>query len=186
MGKRLGVISAAVALVASAVGGMSPAASAPRAEHRQQYTDLAATGLADADDTPGPLDIKWLHLEQTGHRHRLRLTVSFWPGFRPGALAGDPNHGLRVEFRLPDVGESSEGYTIRKNGRLRFRHGDFGSSGCCYSTPLIRLGPRRLTAVFVPWWIRGGFEEEVVVYWARTRVCRDPCAVDHTHRGVVA
>ena len=145
----------------------------------------ATASTWDPQDTAGPLDLRWLHLAQAP-RDRVRLTFSFWPGFRAGALAGDDTRGLLVRFHLPDLGYTAIGYTFFKDGHLRFRQGDFGSSTCCFRSRLERIDRRTLTTVFLPWWIRSGEQDNRGVrYWARTRVCRDPCLVDHTRRDVV-
>jgi hypothetical protein len=144
-----------------------------------------SAATSDPEDTAGPLDLRWLSLEPASG-DRLRLTFSFWPVFRPGALAGNSQEGLLMRFRLPALRYTAIGYTFFRDGHLRFRQGDFGSSACCYRSRLERIDRRTLTTVFLPWWIRTGEQENHGVrYWARTKVCRDPCLVDHTRRGIV-
>jgi hypothetical protein len=144
-----------------------------------------SAAISDPEDSAGPLDLRSLSLEPASG-DRLRLTFSFWPVFRAGALAGNGQEGLLVRFRLPVFRYTAIGYTFFRDGHLRSRQGAFGSSACCYRSKLRRLDRRTLTTVFLPWWIRTGEQENRGVrYWARTKVCRDPCLVDHTRRGIV-
>ena len=145
----------------------------------------ASAGVWDPNDTRGQLDIRWLNLKQAPH-DRLTLTIGFWPGFSARALAGDYRHGLLVTFLLPTFDFITNGYTLWKDGHLKFRQGDFGSSVCCYGSRVRFIGPRTLTTTFLPWWIRTGEEENHGIdYRARTRFCRDPCIVDFTRHDLL-
>jgi hypothetical protein len=151
-------------------------------------TPSAVAGIRDAEDTRGPLDIRWVNFEREGE-HRLRLTIGLWPGFRARFLAGDSSEGLMFKFNLPDFGAPGfrlDAYTIRKNGLLRLRQGDFGSSICCWSSELTRVNARTLTTVFTPWWIRSGeHDNEGVEYRARSKVCRARCLIDRTRADTI-
>jgi len=146
----------------------------------------ASGAIWDPPDTSGPLDIRWVNLKPLAN-DRVRLTFGFWAGFRRSALAGDSQEGFRVRFYLPEFNFVTFGYTTRKDGQLRFRQGDFGSSTCCYVSRLTRLGPRTFTTTFLPCWIRtGGDDNRGIRYWARSRLCRMQCFIDHTRTSVVA
>ena len=147
----------------------------------------ASAAVWDRNDTAGPLDIRWVNIKQLSGE-RLKLTISFWHGFRASALAGDFRRGLLARYRFPRWDDfNTLGYTVRKDGRLRFRNGDFGSSICCWGSPLTRIGPRTVTTTFLPWWIRIDTDDDNigVRYMARTRLCRDPCLIDFTRKDVV-
>lgn len=146
----------------------------------------ASAAIWDPPDTSGPLDVRWVNVKPLTN-DRLKLTFGFWAGFRKRALAGDSVEGFLMRFYLPEFNFVTYGYTTRKDGQLRFRQGDFGSSTCCYVSRLTRLGPRTFTTTFLPWWIRtDGDDSRGVRYSAQTRLCRRPCLVDHTHTSVVA
>ena len=146
----------------------------------------ASAAIWDPPDTRGPLDIRWVNVKPLTN-DRLKLTFGFWAGFRKSALAGDSQEGFLVRFYLPSFNFLTYGYTTRKDGQLRFRQGDFGSSTCCFVSRLTRLGPRTFTTTFLPWWIRTGEDENRGVrYSAQTRLCRTPCLIDHTRASVVA
>ena len=146
----------------------------------------ASAAIWDPPDTTGPLDVRWVNVKPLTN-DRLRLTFGFWAGFRKSALAGDPQEGFRVRFYLPNFNYITYGYTTKKDGQLRFRQGDFGSSTCCFVSRLTRLGPRTFTTTFLPWWIRTGEDENRGIrYSARTRLCRMQCFTDHTRTSVVA
>jgi hypothetical protein len=146
----------------------------------------ASAAVWDRNDTVGPLDIRWVNLREL-RGDRLKLTISFWAGFRASALAGDYHRGLLVRYRTPTFSQFYPlGFTVRKDGHLRFRSGDLGSSLCCWGSPLTRIGPHTVTTTFLPWWIRtGGDHIDGIHYSARTRVCRDPCLVDFTRKDLV-
>ena len=151
----------------------------------------ASAAVWDREDTPGPLDIRWMNIEQVSGE-RLKVTLSFWPGFRASALAGDFQRGLQMLYRFPRWDElQTLGYIVRKDGHLRFRNGDFGSSLCCWGSPVTRIGPRTVTTTFLPWWMRedpsGGQDDDNigVRYRSRTRLCRDRCLIDFTREDVI-
>jgi len=92
-----------------------------------------------------------------------------------------------VRFHLPRFDYEAYGYTVRHDGYLKFRQGDFGSSACCWATRLVRIAPRTFSTRFLPWWIRTGEDQNLGVrYRARTRICRHPCVVDFTREAVIA
>jgi hypothetical protein len=149
-------------------------------------TSAASAAVWDRNDTAGHLDIRWLNLKELP-RERLRLTISFWSGFRAEALAGSYQRGLLVRYRRPWLSEfNALGFTVRKDGQLKFRSGDLGSSLCCWGSPLTRIGPHTVTTTFIPWWIRTGGEHiDGIHYSARTRLCGDRCLIDFTRKDLV-
>jgi len=145
----------------------------------------ASAAIWDPPDTSGPLDVRWVNVKPLTN-DRLKLTFGFWAGFRRSALAGDYQEGFRVRFYLPNFDYVTHGYTTRKDGQLKFRQGDFGSSVCCFGSRLARLGPRTFTTTFLPWWIRTTEDENRGIrYSARTRICRMQCFIDHTGASVI-
>jgi hypothetical protein len=95
---------------------------------------LAMTGPAsaesdsDPDDVEGPLDLRWVGawLTQDGE---FRITIAFYDGFRVSALPKVRNGGLRGRSRVSvDLTEFIIGLYVRRNGKILFLYGDFGSS----------------------------------------------------------
>jgi hypothetical protein len=84
----------------------------------------------DPDDVEGPLDLRWLGAWFVPDDH-IRITVSFYDGFRLSALSHgrDVEHGLRVRLT-----GSIAGVFQRRHGRIVFFYGDF-ASGCGAAFP---------------------------------------------------
>jgi hypothetical protein len=86
------------------------------------------TGAAsdfDADDVEGPLDLRWIGAWFT-QDDDVRLTISFYDGFRVSALpkVHRGRNQLRVSLTI-----FLSGVFVRRHGRIVLFYGDFGS-GC--------------------------------------------------------
>jgi hypothetical protein len=81
----------------------------------------------DPDDVNGPLDMRWVAARFVPH-DRFKLTVSFYPSFRPSALPRQKSFSRGVAVILTDYLNGL--FRHRRDGRIVFVYGDFASS-CC-------------------------------------------------------
>jgi hypothetical protein len=95
---------------------------------------LAMTGQAsaasdfDPDDVEGPLDLRWVGAWFT-HDGGFRVTIAFYDGFRVSALPKLRNGGLRGKGQvLVDLTGFITGLYVRRQGKILFLYGDFGSN----------------------------------------------------------
>jgi hypothetical protein len=122
---------------------------------------VARAGVWDDGSTGGPFDIRWVGAVRTQNA-RIKLTVGFWPGFTVSAIpkgaAIDSRQHVDVTVQgSPDddfPGYQHSGYFFRRDGRIWFRNGEFGSSPCCWTNPVTRIDPYTLRVRFTPWWAR--------------------------------
>ena len=156
---------------------------------------VAHAGVWDPPTTGGPFDIRWVEAVPTKH-DRIKLTIGFWPGFRFGALpkgaAYDLRHHVFVEVQGAPDGDFTNGsyyhagFLYRRDGRIWLRNGEFGSSPCCWTTPVTRLHPSTVRVRFIPWWVRWEEADNLIPirYRLKTRSCvQDDCVRDHTRWG---
>jgi hypothetical protein len=109
-------------------------------------TPARAAGDWDPNDVRGGFDLRWIAATTTD-TGRIRLTVSFYPGFRRADLPrGRERFMPGVWVKIDD---HFTGWFSRKNGRLWFRFGDTGSS-CCTVYRARTVDPLTLRATFRP------------------------------------
>jgi hypothetical protein len=161
------------------------------------FTALPGVAHADVWDPPtsgGPFDVRWIDAAPT--HDRIKLTIRFWPGFRFGSLPKGGTYDLRQHVFVtvdgaPDGDFSNgayrhAGFFFRRDGRIWFRNGEFGSSPCCWITPVARISPSTLRVRFIPWWVRWdeAGADIPIRYRVETRSCDgDDCVRDHTGWG---
>jgi hypothetical protein len=107
----------------------------------------AATAVGDWDrsDVNGRYDFRWIGATYT-RSGRVKLTVSFYPGFR---LRDLPRRGV-IPGVTVDIDEFFTGwFTRNRSGGVKFGYADLGSN-CCRYYPVAILGPRTLRVRFVP------------------------------------
>jgi hypothetical protein len=124
---------------------------------------VARAGVWDDGSTGGPFDIRWVGAVRTQNA-RIKLTVGFWPGFAAAALPKgavyDPRQIVLVTVQgspdddFEDGAYQHSGFFFRRDGRIWFRNGEFGSSPCCWTNPVTRIDPYTLRVRFTPWWAR--------------------------------
>ncbi len=127
-------------MVAISVGGVPAARALPA-------TPTAVRSSAwDPNDVRGPLDLRWMGTVFTS-TDGLRITVSFYDGFRVNALLGPP---VRIICGfIPRVsvlsGSFFGGFGERPSGHLAF----FWGRGDCphHIAPVTRIGPNVLQVV---------------------------------------
>jgi hypothetical protein len=109
-------------------------------------TPARAVSDRDPNDVRGGFDLRWIAATTTD-AGRIRLTVSFYPGFRRADLPRGR------EWFMPGVwfkvDEAFTGWFFRGKGRLWFRFGDTGSS-CCTTYGATNIDPLTLRATFRP------------------------------------
>jgi hypothetical protein len=153
---------------------------------------VAHAGVWDPPTTGGPFDIRWVEAVPTSH-DRIKLTIGFWPGFTISALPKgaiyDRRQHVFVQVEGSPDGDFSNGFhyhagsLFRRGGRLWLRNGEFGSSPCCWTTPVTRLDATTLRVRFIPWWVRWDEDGNDIPIRARvkTRSCvGENCVRDHT------
>jgi hypothetical protein len=122
---------------------------------------VARAGVWDEGTTGGPFDLRWVGAVRT-QNGRITLTVGFWPGFTVSALPWGRAFDLRRHVYVTVDGSddfsegasSHSGYFFRQGGRIWFRNGEFGSSPCCWKSPVARIDRNTLRVRFIPWWVR--------------------------------
>jgi hypothetical protein len=144
---------------------------------------VARAGVWDDGTTGGPFDLRWVGAVRMQQNARIKLTVSFWPGFTVSALPWgrsllpDPREHVWVTVKGSDDFSkgafSHSGYFFRQGGRIWFRNGEFGSSPCCWTSPVARLGRNTLRVRFIPFWVRFDYAgiDIPIRYRVATRWC---------------
>ncbi|CAN5808052.1 hypothetical protein BH18ACT17_BH18ACT17_08950 [soil metagenome] len=104
--------------------------------------------MTDPGETGGPFDIRRVDAASAGS-DRIELTVRFWPGFTVASVPLGPAYDRRrhvpsevegaPDGDFTDGTYNQEGFFFRRDGRIWFRNGEFGSSPCCWTT---RRAPR--------------------------------------------
>jgi hypothetical protein len=104
-----------------------------------------AVGDWDPPDVEGRYDFRWIGATYT-RSGRVKLTVSFYPGFRIRSL---PYRGI-IPGVTVDVDEFFTGwFTRNRKGGVKFGYADLGSS-CCRYYPVTVLDGRTLRVRFEP------------------------------------
>jgi len=156
---------------------------------------IARAGVTDPGETGGPFDIRRVGAAPAGS-DRIELTVRFWPGFTVASVPLGPAYDRRrhvlsevegaPDGDFTDGAYNHEGFFFRRDGRIWFRNGEFGSSPCCWTTPVARLDRSTLRVRFIPWWVRLGEADNRIAirYRVATRSCTDEeCLRDQTRWG---
>jgi hypothetical protein len=134
MRRRPSVVSGAILLLqlsafalmpVTAEGAIAAPGAPPSATTPDRTSDVS--GQYDGDDVEGPFDVRWLGASYTATGN-LHLSVSFYDGFERRLLpriVSDRDAHVRI-----GLSGALSGYFVRREGRLFFIWGDFGSN-CC-------------------------------------------------------
>ena len=120
---------------------------------------VARAGVWDDGTTGGPFDLRWVGAVRTQNA-RIKLTVGLWPGFTVSALpkgaAFDPRQHVDVTVQGSPDGDFEDGayqhsgFFFRRDGRIWFHNGEFGSSPCCWTDPVTRIDRNTLAGALHP------------------------------------
>lgn len=105
-----------------------------------------AVGDWDPDDVRGRFDLRWIGAGYTADGD-IRLTASFYPGFRIWDLPR--KHESFIPGVWFDIDTYFTGWFFRHDGRVRFAYGDTGSN-CCLKMGARIVDPFVLRVTFPP------------------------------------